>query len=264
MVKNVLGIFAHPDDAEFMCAGTLSLLHKAGWSIHIAALAKGDKGTALLSREEISSIRYSEGTKSASLLNGSFHCLGLDDVYIMYDRDTINKTTALIRKVKPLIVFTGSPNDYMIDHEITSKVVQTACFSCGIKNMEVDEEPFGQIPHLFFCDSMEGLDKFGDLLHASIYVNIDSEIQTKINMLSCHASQRGWLLDHHKMDEFTAFVKDLAILRGIQAGVNYAEGFRQCLGHSFPAGNILRELLGDHVIIKESTKILSANYINSK
>ena len=30
MGKTVLGIFAHPDDAEFICAGTLSLLKKAG------------------------------------------------------------------------------------------------------------------------------------------------------------------------------------------------------------------------------------------
>ena len=31
MEKNVLGIFAHPDDAEIVCAGTLSILKKAGY-----------------------------------------------------------------------------------------------------------------------------------------------------------------------------------------------------------------------------------------
>lgn len=45
MRKIALGIFAHPDDAEFMCTGTLSLLKNAGWSIHIASMAQGDKGT---------------------------------------------------------------------------------------------------------------------------------------------------------------------------------------------------------------------------
>jgi len=43
MRKVALGIFAHPDDAEFLCTGTLSLLLKAGWSIHIATMAPGDK-----------------------------------------------------------------------------------------------------------------------------------------------------------------------------------------------------------------------------
>ena len=37
--KCVLGIFAHPDDAEFLCAGTLTLLQQAGWQVHIATLA---------------------------------------------------------------------------------------------------------------------------------------------------------------------------------------------------------------------------------
>lgn len=39
MGGNVLGIFAHPDDDEIICASTLSLLKKAGWAIHIASLS---------------------------------------------------------------------------------------------------------------------------------------------------------------------------------------------------------------------------------
>jgi LmbE family N-acetylglucosaminyl deacetylase len=38
MKKRVLAIFAHPDDVELMCAGTLSLLKKKGWEIHIATM----------------------------------------------------------------------------------------------------------------------------------------------------------------------------------------------------------------------------------
>jgi LmbE family N-acetylglucosaminyl deacetylase len=34
--KIVLALCAHPDDVEFMCSGTLALLHKKGWQIHIA------------------------------------------------------------------------------------------------------------------------------------------------------------------------------------------------------------------------------------
>jgi LmbE family N-acetylglucosaminyl deacetylase len=257
MNKIALGIFAHPDDAEFMCAGTLALFRKEGWSIHIASLAKGDKGTTLLSKEEISSIRKEEGIKSAKLLEGTYHCLELDDVYIFYNNETINKTTGLIRKVRPSIVFTGSPNDYMLDHEITSMIVQTACFSCGIKNMDVEEKPFEPIPYLYFCDSMEGLDKFGRLIQPSIYVNISSEIKTKIRMLACHASQRNWLLDHHKMDEFTGFVEDLGRLRGTEVDFDFAEGFRQCLGHSYQTENILKQILGDLVTTKEDAGIKS-------
>jgi LmbE family N-acetylglucosaminyl deacetylase len=114
MNKVALGIFAHPDDAEFMCAGTLSLLNRAGWTIHIAAITKGDKGTTLFSTEEISSIRKEEASRSAEIIGGHYHCLEFEDVYIFYNRDTINKTTNLIREVHPDIVFTASPHDYMM------------------------------------------------------------------------------------------------------------------------------------------------------
>ena len=135
MKKTVLALLTHPDDVEMMCAGTLSLFKKQGWDIHIATMAPGDKGTAEYNREEISVIRKAEAKNAAELIGGTYHCLEFEDVYIFYDRETINRTSGLIRKIQPSVVFTSSPTDYMIDHEMTSIVVQTACFSCGIKNM---------------------------------------------------------------------------------------------------------------------------------
>ena len=166
----VLGIFAHPDDAEIMCAGTLSLLKKAGWSVHIATMAPGDKGTAEYSREDISRIRKSEAAAAAKLLNATYHCLEFEDVYIMYDRESINKTTSLLRKIRPSVVFTHSPNDYMIDHETTSKIVQTACFSTGIMNLEISETPYEPVPYLYYCDSMEAKDILGRLIPVSLLI----------------------------------------------------------------------------------------------
>ena len=255
MNKVALGIFAHPDDAEFMCAGTLSLLSRAGWTVHIASIAKGDKGTNLLSREEIGSIRKEEASKSAEIIGGQYHCLEFEDVYIFYNRDTINAATNLIRKVHPDIVFTSSPNDYMLDHEVTSLIVETACFSSGIKNMEINTEPFEPIPYLYYCDPMEGKDKFGSLVRPSIYVNIESEILTKEKMLSCHASQRTWLLKHHKVDEYVLCMKHLAGIRGSEVNKLYAEGFRQNLGHSYPSCNKLKEILGDLVIVNHNAQV---------
>ena len=250
MEKRVLAIFAHPDDAELMCAGTLSLLKQQGWEIHIATMAPGDKGTTEYSREEISAIRKGEAKKSAGLLGGTYHCLEFEDVYILYDRETINAVTALIRKVRPGIVFTASPADYMVDHEMTSLVVQTACFSCGIKNMEVNEAPFELVPYLYYCDAMEGKDKLGVPLPPAMYVDISGKITLKEEMLACHESQRNWLLEHHKMDEYLLAMKRFAEKRGKETGVSYAEGFRQHLGHGYPQENILKAELGDVVLVK--------------
>jgi len=255
MRKIALGIFAHPDDAEFMCTGTLSLLKKAGWSIHIASMAKGDKGTNKLSRAEISRVRKAEAEKSAALLDAKFHCLEFDDVYIFYDRDTVNRTTGLLRQIRPDVVFTSSTNDYMADHEITSMIVQTACFSTGIKNLEIDEEPYEPMPYLYYCDPMEGKDVLGNLVQPSIYVDITSEMAIKEKMLSCHASQRNWLLEHHQVDGYTNFMKHMAQMRGKEAMSAFAEGFRQHLGHGYPQHNLLREILGDLVISKNTAQI---------
>ncbi len=250
MNKTVLGIFAHPDDAELMCVGTLSLLKKAGWEIHIATMTPGDKGSAELTREEISVIRRAEGAKAAERLGGTYHCLECDDVYIMYDRETINKATTLIRKVQPTIVITASPNCYMIDHETTSLVAQTACFGAGIKNMEAAGEPYGMVPYLYYVDPMEGKDKFGVPVIPGFYVDITGEIGIKEETLACHASQRDWLRKHHKMDQYLIAMKQFAAHRGAEISVKYAEGFRQHLGHGYPQDNILKAVIGDLVLIK--------------
>jgi LmbE family N-acetylglucosaminyl deacetylase len=250
MKKSVLGIFAHPDDAEFSCAGTLSLLHKAGWTVHIASMAPGDKGSAVYSREEISIIRKKEADRAARLIEGTYHCLEFEDMYILYDRESINRTTALLRTIRPSIVFTSSPVDYMMDHELTSLIAQTACFSGGMKNLEISEEPFEPVPFLYYCDPMEGKDKLGNPVYPGIYVDITGDLPVKESMLACHESQRNWLLTHHKMDEYILSMKRFAEKRGKEAGTGYAEGFRQHLGHGYPQENILKEILGDLVLIK--------------
>jgi LmbE family N-acetylglucosaminyl deacetylase len=247
VVKVVLGLFAHPDDAEFMCSGTLSLLQKAGWIIHIATFTPGDKGTAEYSRKQISLIRKNEAAKAASLVGGIYHCLEFEDVYILYDRETIKRTTELIRRIHPSIVFTSSPNDYMVDHEMASLITQTACFSTGIKNMEIEAQPFEPTPYLYYSDPMEGKDKFGNKIQPGIYIDISGEIKVKEDMLTCHASQRNWLLEHHKVDEYILLMKRFAAQRGLEISTSYAEGFRQHLGHGYPQNNILREVLGDLV-----------------
>src|SRR3989339_231695 len=116
--KIALSLVAHPDDAEFQCAGTLALLAGKGWDIHIATMTPGDAGSVTLGREEISRVRRGEAVKSATVLNGKYHCLECRDAFVMYDEPTLLKAIKLIRQVSPQIVFAPSPEDYMLDHEI--------------------------------------------------------------------------------------------------------------------------------------------------
>ena len=63
-------------------------------------------------------------------------------------------------------------------------------------------------------------------------------------MLACHASQRNWLIKHHGMDDYLRAMRDWSAKQGQAAGVKYAEGFRQHLGHSYPQGNLIANMLG--------------------
>ena len=248
--KTVLSLGAHPDDAEFFCAGTLTLLRQKGWEIHIATMAPGDCGTVQYSREEISRIRKGEAAKSAAILDGSYHCLEEGDIFILYDRPSLLKAIELFRKVKPAIVFTTSPSDYMVDHEMASKIAQTACFACGVVNVETPgAEPFEPIPHLYYMDAAEQKDKFGTEIKASTIIDITGVIDIKEKMLCCHESQRHWLMTHHGMDEYVNMMKTSDEKRGREINSGFAEGFRQHLGHAYPQDNILKAELSDLVHI---------------
>lgn len=246
--KVVLSIGAHPDDAEFQCAGTLALLHQRGWQVHIATMTPGDAGTVEYSREEISRIRKAEATRGAALLDGTYHCLECDDIFIMYDRPTLLKTIELVRRVRPKIVFTLSPSDYMVDHETASKLAQTACFCCGVVNVETPgAEPFEPVPYLYYADPVEGKDKLGAEIRPSTVVDVTSVMDTKEEMLCCHESQRNWLLKHHGIDAYVDAMKALGRKRGAEIGGRFAEGFRQHLGHAYPHDNILKKELSNVV-----------------
>jgi LmbE family N-acetylglucosaminyl deacetylase len=182
------------------------------------------------------------------LLKGTYHCLECDDVFILYDRPTLLKVIKLLRAVKPTIVFAPSPSDYMIDHEMTSLLAQTGCFSCGMPNIAIEgAEPFEPTPHLYYVDPIDGKDKFGALIQPSTCVDVSSVIETKQRMLCCHESQRSWLMVHHGMDEYVDSMKRFARQRGELIDVGFAEGFRQHLGHGYPQDNILKTELQDLV-----------------
>ena len=53
-VRKVLSILAHPDDAEFMCAGTLALLKQKGWEVHIATMTPETMARYLMKSKNIS------------------------------------------------------------------------------------------------------------------------------------------------------------------------------------------------------------------
>ncbi len=247
-MPTALSILAHPDDAEFLCAGALIRLQRElGWDIHIASMTPGDCGSVEHGPVEIGKIRRGEGAEAAQLIGGHYHCLEERDLLIFYSEQTLEKATRLMRQVRPDIVFTHSPTDYMLDHEQTSVLVRAAAFGAPIPNFLADRglgTPLEHIPYLYYCDPIEGKDPLGRGVPPSFGIDISGVIEVKAEMLARHASQRDWLLKHHGMDQYVQAMRDWGAERGKQCGVKFAEGYRQHLGHSYPQDNLLGKLLG--------------------
>ena len=64
----ILSVLAHPDDAEFLCGGTLIRLADLGWKVHIASMSPGDCGSAELPPDEIARVRRAEGASAAEVI----------------------------------------------------------------------------------------------------------------------------------------------------------------------------------------------------
>lgn len=252
MPDTALAVLAHPDDAEFLCAGTLIRLHREkGWDIHVATMTPGDCGSAEHTPEEIARIRRAEGAAAAAAIGATFHCLEERDLRVVYAEPALEKVTRLLNKVRPRVVFTHSPDDYHLDHEQTSKLVRAATFAAPIPNFlhnkpGADERhpPLGHIPHLYYCDPLEGVDAFGRAITPSFRADVSAVIDDKGRMLACHESQRAWLRKHHGVDNLVDSMREWGATQGKAAGVAYAEGFRQHLGHSYPTDNLVATLLG--------------------
>ena len=171
--------------------------------------------------------------------------MGELDGFVVYDKPTLRKAYDLFRTIAPGLVFTHSPEDYMRDHELASLIARASCFLYAAPNVSsLPVKEGSAVPYLYFCDPVEALDHYGNIAKADTYVDISSVFNKKIEMLSCHASQRQWLLAHHGVDEYMDMMKRHAALRGSEIGVPQAEAFVQYKAHAFPRDNILERLFG--------------------
>lgn len=255
--KQVLAVGAHPDDVEILCAGTLFLLKRLGLNIHVAALSRGDCGSKEFGPEELSAMRRAEAESAAHRLGAQFHGLGFSDFQIFHNDDALRRVTALIRDVDPFLVITHPPQDYMLDHDMTSLLVRSACFTAPMPNYDTSRHTAAGVssglPALFYMHPLGGTDHFGNPVEPHFYVDISEVLDDKAEMLACHESQRNWLRAQHGMDEYVESMKRTAVELGEKARpiagrqIHAAEAFRQHRGHPYPHENVLFDLLKGNV-----------------
>ena len=191
----VLAAAAHPDDIEFMMAGTLLRLKDAGAQIHLWHLANGCHGTAVHGHDEIVRIRGEEARASAALEGGVSHAPLFDDLAVFYDAPSLARVSAVVRDIRPTIILTHSPRDYMEDHQNVCRLVVTAAFSRGMVNVVTDPpRPVWDAPVALYHALPHGLcDQLGRPVAPDLFVNTAPVLERKRAMLACHRSQRDWL-----------------------------------------------------------------------
>jgi len=248
---SALALFAHPDDLEFLCAGTLALLADRGAKLHFVTLTSGDLGSTLLPAAKISHVRQKEAERSARMVHATYSCLGEKDLCVFYDRRTLRKVMEIVRRVSPSLVITHPPADYMVDHETTSRLTQTACFGAMARNYRTGARrparPLRAVPHLYYTEPFGSRDILGKEARSAVFVDIAATLARKERMLACHESQQAWLRAQQRVSDNCGVVRQMAATAGQQSGFQWAEGFRQHLGQGFPQDNLLAAILGDLV-----------------
>ena len=85
MSKVAFAIAAHPDDIEFLMAGTMLQLSHVGYELHYMNVANGCCGSAHIHREELVRIRLAEARDAAASLAAEHHHPLCDDLGIFYE-----------------------------------------------------------------------------------------------------------------------------------------------------------------------------------
>ncbi len=245
----VLAVAAHPDDIEFLMAGTLLLLRAAGWEAHYWNLATGNCGSRVHGPEATRRIRRAEARAAARLLGAHWHPPLVDDAEIFYADGLLRRVAAVVREVRPRVVLTHSPEDYMEDHMNTSRLAVTAAFVRGMPNyrtrparraMEGDCTVYHALPH--------GLrDGLGRRLQPGLFVDTTAVQAAKRAALACHRSQKDWLDVTQGMDSYLDAMDAMAREVGRMSGrFRFAEGWRRHahLGFCPPDSDPLPEALG--------------------
>ena len=217
---NVLAIGCHPDDIEIGCSGTLAKCVKRGDKVTVCHVTNGNMGHEIIQPDELREMRIAEAKKAGSLAGIDVVTLDIGDLLPNgCDISQRDKVAELIIKVQPDFIITHSPNDYMPDHVAVSKLVFDASFVASVP--QYNNGGKSAVTPLYYMDNLAGVNFL-----PTEYVDITDEIDLKLEMLECHESQLKWMRDHDNID-FAEFVRSCSRFRGLQCGVQYAEGFTQ-------------------------------------
>lgn len=251
-MPSVLAIAAHPDDIEFLYAGTMLLLAEKGWQLHYMNIADGSRGSTTMDRQTCAATRLKEAQDAAKFLGAQFHPPICHDMEIAYTTENLMKVTAVVRQAKPSVVLAHAPIDYMEDHEIACRLAVSAAFSHGMPNLEsIPPEPAYFDPvTVYHAQPLGNRLPTGEMVRPHFFVDTSSVIDKKARVLACHASQKQWLDESQGMESYLETMREDSRAAGKLSGtLEHAEGWRRrehrgfCGEHDDPLREVLKTLV---------------------
>lgn len=253
----IFAIAAHPDDIEFLMAGTMFRLRDQGHQLHYMNVANGCCGTTQYDASTIAEMRAAEGRAAAEFLGAEFHASLCNDLEVFYELPLLQWLAAVVRNVQPDIVLTHALSDYMEDHMNTARLAVTAAFARGMPNFPVAPATpcYNKPVALYHAQPYTHRTPLGELALPQFYVDVESELERKAQMLSRHASQKRWLDESQGHDSYLETLRGLDRELGRHSGeFEAAEGWTQHLpvGFGGPHDNPLRDALAEHCCIRSA------------
>ena len=253
-MPSALAIAAHPDDIEFVMAGTLLLLRDLGWDIHCFNLSTGNMGSTVMTAAQTAKARAAEARAAAKLMGATWHAPICDDMQIFYTDENIRRVCSVVRAARPTVVLTHALQDYMEDHMITARLAVTGTFARGVPNYR--SLP-ARKPALDPCVIYHAM-PVGHATPTRRRVSPEAFVDTtavhgrKRAALACHASQKEWLDKTQGMDSYLQTMDERSRALGKQSRrFAQAEGWVRHLHYGFggEADDPLRTTLGKRYAI---------------
>ena len=221
--SSALVIFAHPDDAEYMCGGTVAAWAKEGTEVHYCVVTDGSAGSNEpgITREQMIPIREREQRAAAEVLGvASVTFLGFRDGELEVNLETRMAVTRVVRRLRPEVVLAPDPARLWSGNGYVNHWDHKQAGTLALCAVMPDAPSRPQFPELL----EEGLEPFEirNLWLAAeepdTYVDITKTIELKLEALQAHESQ--------DVDDAEEWVRERARELGDRGGMEYAEAFR--------------------------------------
>ncbi len=217
--SRALAVYAHPDDADVACGGTLATWSKLGAKVWLLVLADGAKGTTDPSSDVVSLAERRTGElhdAAGALGIAGVEQLGIPDGEVENSLATRRAIVEAIRRLQPSTVLAPDPTATFFggvyvnhhDHRQTGwAVLDAVAPAAGMPLYFPEAGP----PH-----HVEGLLLSGTL-EPDVVVDIDGTLDAKVTAVLSHRSQL------HGDDEWA---RTAVVARAVQAGrlVGHAHG----------------------------------------